>query len=233
MMKKILTISILWIIMGIAYAHPGDDLEDYKGCHTCRTNCTSWWLDYWEFHCHEKKSSCWTFFNMSENNKIVDDALKYTDINKDITISSLTANLDYLYSQKQAILQYMNTYSGYKNILAISSCDILITWIGNSTRNEKEIILNIKTGKTLLDRCKDMYWENYTIIWGKGFEEENKCACQIWKICKSNSTIQKNTLECKFWYILSTTWKSCVKKFACKSGYVLSSTWKSCIKKKK
>jgi len=34
------------------FAHPGR--TDAKGCHTCRTNCESWGLEYGEYHCHSK-----------------------------------------------------------------------------------------------------------------------------------------------------------------------------------
>lgn len=30
--------------------HPGR--TDRYGCHTCRTNCYHWGLDYGEYHCH-------------------------------------------------------------------------------------------------------------------------------------------------------------------------------------
>ncbi len=35
------------------FAHPGN--TDSSGCHTCRTNCSSWGLYYGEYHCHEPK----------------------------------------------------------------------------------------------------------------------------------------------------------------------------------
>ncbi|MBI2047914.1 MAG: YHYH domain-containing protein [Parcubacteria group bacterium] len=35
------------------FAHPGR--TDSSGCHTCRTNCTSWGLSYGEYHCHRSK----------------------------------------------------------------------------------------------------------------------------------------------------------------------------------
>lgn len=30
--------------------HPGR--TDRYGCHTCRTNCPSWGLEYGQYHCH-------------------------------------------------------------------------------------------------------------------------------------------------------------------------------------
>jgi len=34
-------------------AHPGN--TDSYGCHTCKTNCPKWGLDYGEYHCHASK----------------------------------------------------------------------------------------------------------------------------------------------------------------------------------
>ncbi len=34
-------------------AHPGR--TDAYGCHTCRTNCHQWGLEYGEYHCHRAK----------------------------------------------------------------------------------------------------------------------------------------------------------------------------------
>ncbi|NQU77229.1 YHYH domain-containing protein [Candidatus Falkowbacteria bacterium] len=36
-------------------AHPGR--TDSSGCHTCRTNCSSWGLSYGEYHCHRAKTT--------------------------------------------------------------------------------------------------------------------------------------------------------------------------------
>lgn len=54
-MKKytlIFIISIL-ILPNISLAHPGR--TDASGCHTCRTNCSSWGLSTGEYHCHRSK----------------------------------------------------------------------------------------------------------------------------------------------------------------------------------
>lgn len=37
----------------ITSAHPGR--TDSSGCHTCKTNCPNWGLDYGEYHCHRSK----------------------------------------------------------------------------------------------------------------------------------------------------------------------------------
>lgn len=36
------------------FAHPGR--TDSSGCHTCRTNCSSWGLSSGEYHCHRAKA---------------------------------------------------------------------------------------------------------------------------------------------------------------------------------
>ncbi len=38
----------------LASAHPGR--TDAYGCHTCRTNCSSWGLSSGEYHCHNAKT---------------------------------------------------------------------------------------------------------------------------------------------------------------------------------
>ncbi len=55
-MKKIISIIILIILLlpFVSFAHPGR--TDSSGCHTCRTNCSSWGLSSGEYHCHRAKS---------------------------------------------------------------------------------------------------------------------------------------------------------------------------------
>ena len=55
-MKKIIFIIILIIplLPFVSFAHPGR--TDSSGCHTCRTNCSSWGLYSGEYHCHRAKS---------------------------------------------------------------------------------------------------------------------------------------------------------------------------------
>ena len=48
----ILAVCALFFFTSPIYAHPGDDLEDAKGCHHCWTNCIQWGLSYGEYHCH-------------------------------------------------------------------------------------------------------------------------------------------------------------------------------------
>lgn len=48
---KLLTIiAVIVLIPTKVLAHPGR--LDSSGCHTCRTNCPSWGLEYEEYHCH-------------------------------------------------------------------------------------------------------------------------------------------------------------------------------------
>ncbi len=61
-MKKFLCIAvalglfalIVFMRTGTALAHPGR--TDASGCHTCKTNCSSWGLSYGEYHCHRAKA---------------------------------------------------------------------------------------------------------------------------------------------------------------------------------
>lgn len=54
-MKRIfiILITLTLIIPSISFAHPGR--TDSSGCHTCRTNCSSWGLSTGEYHCHQSK----------------------------------------------------------------------------------------------------------------------------------------------------------------------------------
>jgi len=53
MIKVVVTILLLiavFLLPNHVFAHPGR--TDSSGCHTCRTNCPKWGLDYGEYHCH-------------------------------------------------------------------------------------------------------------------------------------------------------------------------------------
>ncbi len=52
MYKILFLLAILFIPFGLS-AHPGN--TDSYGCHTCKTNCPKWGLDYSEYHCHASK----------------------------------------------------------------------------------------------------------------------------------------------------------------------------------
>ena len=56
-MKKniFIFIIVLLSIPSAILAHPGR--TDSSGCHTCRTNCSSWGLSSGEYHCHRAKST--------------------------------------------------------------------------------------------------------------------------------------------------------------------------------
>lgn len=53
-MKKLNVLYFICIMFFISpsmvFAHPGR--TDSNGCHTCKTNCPSWGLNYNEYHCH-------------------------------------------------------------------------------------------------------------------------------------------------------------------------------------
>lgn len=55
-MRKIILYTVLaalilsTFLVYQAIAHPGR--TDWQGCHTCRTNCYYWGLEYGEYHCH-------------------------------------------------------------------------------------------------------------------------------------------------------------------------------------
>lgn len=51
----VLTWLILMLSEQVVAAHPGR--TDAAGCHTCRTNCPKWGLDFGEYHCHNSGRS--------------------------------------------------------------------------------------------------------------------------------------------------------------------------------
>lgn len=56
-MKRIFIVGsiLLFLFIPNAFAHPGR--TDSSGCHTCRTNCSSWGLSSGEYHCHQAKTT--------------------------------------------------------------------------------------------------------------------------------------------------------------------------------
>ena len=51
---KWLFLGLIFLVPVGAAAHPGR--TDSSGCHTCRTNCSSWGLSSGEYHCHNAKA---------------------------------------------------------------------------------------------------------------------------------------------------------------------------------
>ena len=71
-----------FINVDYVYAHPGG--TDANGCHTCRTNCEYYGLDYGEYHCHNSSSSLSyntgsskTSSSVSKDNNITNNQLFY------------------------------------------------------------------------------------------------------------------------------------------------------------
>ena len=67
-MKKIITLIIILFVFSTASvsAHPGKTNGD--GCHTCRTNCEKWGLEYGEYHCHNDGNTNTYSVPSSQNN---------------------------------------------------------------------------------------------------------------------------------------------------------------------
>lgn len=49
----LIILGALFLSTSTVFAHPGR--TDSSGCHTCRTNCSSWGLSSGEYHCHKSK----------------------------------------------------------------------------------------------------------------------------------------------------------------------------------
>lgn len=54
-MKKIISILVLMVFFLPSYSFAHSGRTDSSGCHTCRTNCSSWGLFTGEYHCHRSK----------------------------------------------------------------------------------------------------------------------------------------------------------------------------------
>lgn len=63
--KIYIILFIIILVTGVVFAHPGR--TDSSGCHTCRTNCTSYGLEYGEYHCHDGGKSSSSFKGNSTN----------------------------------------------------------------------------------------------------------------------------------------------------------------------
>ncbi|MFR0979259.1 YHYH domain-containing protein [Holdemania filiformis] len=67
-MKKIITLIIILFVFSTApvLAHPGK--TDGNGCHTCRTDCEKWGLEYGEYHCHNDGDTSSYSVSSTQNN---------------------------------------------------------------------------------------------------------------------------------------------------------------------
>ena len=68
-MKKKIGVILTIILWGVSvvFAHPGR--TDSNGCHTCKTNCEKYGLEYGEYHCHDGSSSTTNSSTNSSNKK--------------------------------------------------------------------------------------------------------------------------------------------------------------------
>lgn len=55
MQKLTFNLLLFLLLPTVVLAHPGN--TDSSGCHTCRTNCSSWGLSAGEYHCHNSKGA--------------------------------------------------------------------------------------------------------------------------------------------------------------------------------
>lgn len=86
MRKIIIFITVLIIFTQNIFAHPGN--TDSDGCHTCRTNCEKWGLNYDEYHCHNAKGA-----NPVNQSKSIDNDYNY-NTTKNNTSNAPTVNTD-------------------------------------------------------------------------------------------------------------------------------------------
>ncbi len=54
-MKRLLLAVLILMLISEVYGHPGR--TNSEGCHTCKTSCEQYGLQYGEYHCHNKIST--------------------------------------------------------------------------------------------------------------------------------------------------------------------------------
>ena len=64
-MKRLLLAVLILMLISEVYGHPGR--TNSEGCHTCKTNCEQYGLQYGEYHCHNKTSSNGTINNSNDS----------------------------------------------------------------------------------------------------------------------------------------------------------------------
>jgi hypothetical protein len=109
--KILILFFIAFSVVSITFAHPGR--TDKYGCHTCRTNCERWGLQYGEYHCHNAKKS-----KIKNENKI-NQSLNYNK-NQQQYIASTTDEIQkafLIYTFQTKIQNFKTKIDGLKKRL--------------------------------------------------------------------------------------------------------------------
>lgn len=150
-MKKIIFTIIIFVLFAqIIYAHPGR--TDSSGCHTCKSNCSSWGLSYGQYHCHgasssptKKKSSTKTLSSLKINGKSIklSDNMKYTTTNQNLNIVAKASN-----SKASVNINTPNNLNYGENIVTIK------VTAEDSSIKTYNLIINLVSDNALLKSIK-------------------------------------------------------------------------------
>lgn len=213
-MKKVILLSFIIILTPFfVFAHPGN--TDSSGCHTCRTNCTSWGLSYGEYHCHNTKS----YSSPSYSYPTTPTCPSLS------TYNSLSGSCECIYG-----------YVVGKDFLGNEACV--------SASSECRNRYGLWSSYNSLDKvceCSSGYIMGYDILGKKScISADSQCREQLGNNSRYNST--KKVCECSYDYVISngkcvTNDEYChdifgygsknnvlTDKCECKEGYVFNGT---------
>lgn len=158
---KLLTIiAILVLIPTKVLAHPGR--LDSNGCHTCRTNCPSWGLEYEEYHCHSGNtytnskgevynkngvllSNNNSSNNESNNNDSNDNTSFNNEYDNNISSNNKSDNNNSVNNNQSETTPVVKSEDTSLKYIKINNKSITISEIMTYKTTEKNIDLDIKT----------------------------------------------------------------------------------------
>lgn len=193
-MKKILIFSLILfsssLLSSVAHAHPGN--TDSLGCHTCRTNCSSWGLSYGEYHCHNNKGVAQPISPI--NSHWGDYGTGYTTPAPDYSFNTPSCPSHATYSYSSATCK---CNSGYVADEKGSGCITEDKWCENKYGWHSRF-------NTLDDACEC----SYGYVFGKGIFGETEC-------------VDGNNY-CHDKYGYNSKYNSLDESCECYSGYIFS-----------
>lgn len=203
-MKKIsifwlVSISILFIPV-ISFAHPGR--TDSSGCHTCRTNCSSWGLSYGEYHCHNNKG-------VTQPESPIHSV--YGSGGTGYTVPAP----DYEYSSSYSTIPSCPLMSTYDSLS--DSCKCISGYVVDTDFLGNESCVSADS------KCTDMlgYGGRYNSL-------SNKCECRYGYLYDGSECVSENTY-CHDRLGLMSSYNSLTDKCECDYGYEYDGS--SCVYK--
>jgi hypothetical protein len=203
MYKKISLIFVLAFALFLPFfasAHPGN--TDSSGCHTCRTNCSSWGLYSGEYHCHQSKGT----YQPSEPIHSVwgDSGTGYTTPAPEYSYPS------YTYTPTCPSMSSYNSITG--------KCKCYSGYVVGTDFSGKEACVSADS------KCSDLLGYG-----GKYNSSTEKCECRYGYIYNGKKCVSETTY-CMDLLGLMSKYNSLTKQCECMPGYEYSGS--SCVFKK-